>query len=95
MHPARSHAMRGSGDAEGANSIVVFNLGNEKDVLPSLPSQNAAHADFMTDFTVRLCLQESGERGGRADYYAYRYIFYPLSKGALFILLWLKKRVRH
>lgn len=80
----------------GANSIAAFNLGNEKDVLPSFPSQNAAHVDFTTDFTVRLCLQEWEEkRGGRADSYTYRYIFYPFSKGALFILLCLKKRVRH
>lgn len=64
MYPARSHAMQGSGDAEGgANSIAAFNLGNEKDVLPSLPSQNAAHADFTTDFTVRMCLQEWGGGG--------------------------------
>lgn len=65
MHPARSHATRGSGDAEGGNSITVFNLGNEKDVLPSLPSQNAAHTDFTTDFTVRLCLQKWGEKRGK------------------------------
>lgn len=48
----------------GANSITVFNLGNEKDILPSLLSQNAAHMDFMTDFTVRLCLQKWGEKWG-------------------------------
>lgn len=63
MHPAQSHATQGSGDAElGANSNTAFNLGNEKDVLPSLLSQNAAHVDFTTGFTVRLCLQELGEK---------------------------------
>lgn len=83
----------------GANSIAAFNLGNQKDALPSFPSQNAAHAGFTTDFTVRLCLQEWeekwGGRGGRADSYAYKYIFCPFFKGALFVLLCLKKRVRH
>lgn len=47
----------------GADSIAAFNLGNEKDVLPSLPSQSAAHEDFTMDFTVGLCLQESVEEG--------------------------------
>lgn len=51
----------------GANSIAAFNLGNEKDVLPSFPSQNAAHVDFTTDFTVRLCLQEWEEKRGGGD----------------------------
>lgn len=58
------HTLRGAAVMpRGANSIAAFNLGNEKDALPSLPSQNAAREDFTTDFTVRLCLQEWGEVG--------------------------------
>jgi len=55
-----SHTLRGAAVMpRGANSITAFNLGkDEKDVLPSLPSQNAARAGFTTDFTVRLCSQE-------------------------------------
>lgn len=60
-----SHTLCGAAVVlRGANSITVFNLGNEKDVLPSLPSQNAAHTDFTTDFTVRLCLQKWGGEVG-------------------------------
>lgn len=59
------HTLRGAAVLpRGANSITGFNLGNEKDALPSLPSQNAAHTDFTTDFTVRLCLQKWGEKRG-------------------------------